>query len=77
MHDPTYQSAICSSKVLHWLGNIAVRKVTVVLVLQKLTQPQFKHISVQCQVNNCTYLKDQVSVCIQQWVLEFYSVMDC
>jgi hypothetical protein len=55
----------CSSNVHQWLGNVAVRKVSVVLVLQKHTQPHFKYINIQCQVNNCTYLKDPVSFSIQ------------
>jgi hypothetical protein len=74
---PTYQSTTCSSNVLHWLGNVAVSKVTVVLVWQKLTQPRFKYINVQWQVNKCTYLRDQASVSIQHRVLECYSVMGC
>jgi hypothetical protein len=58
------------------LDNDGVRKVTVVSVLQQLTQPQFKYINVQRQVNNCTYFKDPVSVSIQQWVLDIYNVVD-
>jgi len=39
---PSFPSATRNSNVNQWLGNVAIRKVTVLLVLQKLTQQQFK-----------------------------------
>ena len=51
---PTYPSATCSSKVPYGLDNVAVREITVVLVLQKLTQTQVKYINVQYNVKLTT-----------------------
>jgi hypothetical protein len=52
---------------------VAIKKVTVILVLLKVTQKTVNAFTVKCQNDNSTYIKGHVRVIIQQWVLQFYS----